>query len=224
MRNLLVGGALALLLIGALLTTVHFGSRQGQQASGNYANDPQQQAAQIKEGFQGERVIGDWKLSCGPPQKLPKAPRMGRQPVRNISEVPEKGTQLADGWKIPRCRVYREPDGPRTQDNDVRVTFRQVGFKRVLSLFLRLPRAGVEMNDKITLRLDKDVLDVLVHGCERTFCLVTVPIRKSDASPLMAAKSIVLSFVARDSGKHITASIPANGLASAINAMCRIDR
>ncbi len=224
MRNSIVGGALALLLIGALFAAVHFGGRQTRQVYGEYAPDPSRQAAQIKENFQGERRIGDWKLNCGPAQDLPKTPRVGGRPARNPNEASQKSAQPSSEWKIPRCRVYREPDSSRDKDSDVRVTFRQVGFKRVLSLFLRLPHNKVEVNDKVTLRLDKDVMVVPVHNCEPTFCLVIAPLKKADASPLMTAKSVILSFTARDSGKQVTASVPTGGLAAAINAMCRIDK
>jgi hypothetical protein len=171
----------------------------------------------------GDRLIADWKLSCEPSHELPKAPGTGGRISRS-----SKRTHLREApppaWKIPQCRVYPELTVPRDPDGKIRVTFRQAGFKRVLSLFLRFPSNDVIVGDKVTLRLNKTELVMPVHDCHRAFCLVIESITKGDAGSLLTAKSLMLAFAARPSGKQIVISVPMIGLAPAIGAMHRIDR
>jgi hypothetical protein len=224
MRSSVAGGMLVLVLIGALFAAVFYGSRQTQKMAGKQGPDPSQSAAQIKKDFTGSRLIGDWNLSCELAREPPKTLRIKGRPSRTSSRTSHQKAPLSADWKIPRCRAYSElsvPDDPQTR---IRITLRQVGLKRVLSLFLRLPLKDVAAGDKVSLRLDRSARLVPVHSCERTFCLVIEPIGKTDASRLMAEKPMVVAFTARPTGKQVVAAVPTNGLAPAIAAMCRIDR
>lgn len=212
MRRAVAGVALAVLLVAALIAFARYGTRPSPQSDTESATDPARIAAQIPAGFQGDRQIGDWKLSCGPEQEAPKT----RGASRKKAASPE--------WKIPRCRIFAALADTHKRDDDARVTFRRAGLNRTLSIFVRFPPTDVRENDKASLRADKFIHVMAVRRCTQEFCLVREAITKADLSALLAAKAMVLQFTSRASGKHVARSIPTVGFADAIRGMLRIDR
>jgi invasion protein IalB len=213
MRSAVAGIALGLLVIAALIAFVRYGMGPSQQSALQGAADPARIAAQVPLGFEGDRQIGAWKLSCGPEQQAPKTrgarPRTGK---------------VSSEWKIPRCRVFAALSGSRNPDRGIRVTIRRAGLNRTLSLFVRFWPGDVRENDKASLRADKSIRVMAIRHCTQEFCLVRETIAKSDFSSILSAKSMSLAFTSRASGQHLVIAIPSTGLTDAIRAMLRIDR
>src|SRR6185312_9489776 len=136
MRNTLIGAVLALVLVAGLFAAARFGSHPAKGPEPQQT--PAQVAAQIKPGFIGEQKIGEWAFICGPGRELPKAPGSEGHSGNSAGTAPREAPP-PPGWKIPRCRSAMGLRSAHNKGEQVRLTFRQVGFKRVLALFLRFP-------------------------------------------------------------------------------------
>jgi invasion protein IalB len=215
MRNVAGGILLALLLAAALFAVGRHAWRPARQTPETHAAAAQA-AAQIPAGFQGQRKIGDWQLSCGTQQKPPRTPGAHKRTQRDGTE--------ASVWKIPRCRAFAAVADPDNPGDDIRATFRRVGMTRALSLFLRIPRRDVAPNDVVSLRLDKTSRRMTVRRCRPEFCIAKEELTKADMRLFIGVKSLSVSFVSRSSGKHAGITIPTDGLPQAIETVLRIDR
>src|ERR1700742_4820771 len=132
MRNTLLGGVLAIVLLAVLFAASHYGRKPAEgPAQQDAGGTPAQIAKSLPDGFVGERRLGPWKLVCNEPRELPRSPTAGM----GNSEGTAPGEEgPPPGWKLPRCfagLVLRNPANPK---NEIRVTFRHFGFKRVLTL------------------------------------------------------------------------------------------
>jgi len=220
MRNTLVGVVLALVLVAGLFAAARFGSHPSQ------APKPQpgtaQLAAQIKPDFIGEQTLGEWKLICGPARELPRAPSNGR--TGNSQGTAPREAPPPPGWKIPRCRAalgLRNEHNPKEQ---VRLTFRQVGFKRILALFLRFPPDEVGNGDVVTVQLDREKRPFPIRSCAAQFCLAIESIPPADVSTFENAKRILLVFRPTSSQKDVAIAVPTAGLAESLGVMRRLDK
>lgn len=221
MRNTLVGAALAVVLVAALFAAAHYGRRPAETPAA--ALSPEQMAASIKSDFIGEQRIGDWKLVCGPGRVLPKPPP-GQHLSGNSEGLPPREAPPPPGWKIPRCRVAMALRSAHNPQDEVRLTFRQVGFKRVLALFLRMPPDEVSNGDAVTVRWDQAEWQIPVMSCAAQFCLAIHSIKFVDRPIVENAKQLQISFRPTTGDRQVAIKVPVNGLAPALGAMRRIDK
>jgi hypothetical protein len=224
MRNTLIGGALAIVLVAALFVAAQYGRKPAVGGLDAKTLTPAEIAKGLSPDFVGEQKIGEWKLVCGTVHELPKAPPLGGHDVGNSAGTPPREAPPPPGWHIPRCRVIVSMRSPKHRDDEIRVTFRAVGFKRVLALFLRFPPTEVDSGDQVTMQLDNVAWQVPVRTCARAFCLSIQSIKFADAPALLKAKTIALKFKPTGSQDTVVIPIPAEGLADAIGAMQRIDK
>jgi len=220
MRNTLVGAALAVVLVAALFAAAHYGRRPAETPAA--ALSPEQTAASIKPGFIGEQKIGDWKLVCGAGRALPKPPP-GQHLSGNSEGLPPREAP-PPGWKIPRCRVVMSLRSAHNPGDEVRLTFRQVGFKRVLALFLRMPPDQVSNGDPVTVRWDQTEWQIPVMSCAAQFCLAIQSIKFVDLPLVENAKQMQIAFKPATGDQRVAIKVPVDGLAPAIGAMRRIDK
>jgi hypothetical protein len=223
MRNTLIGAGLAAVLIVALFAAAHFGSRPTISNAPGAALSPEQIAAQIKPDFVGEQAFGSWKLVCGPERELPKAPPMSGHESGNSSGKTAANAVPA-GWKIPRCRVLLGLRNPKKPDQEVRITFRALGVKRALAVFLRFPPDQLQTGDTVTLRVDTTEWPVTVNSCGSYFCLAIRSIRFPDLPALENAKQMRLVFKPVGSAQPVAVPVPVANLTAAIKVMQRIDK
>ncbi len=224
MRNTLIGGALAVVLVAALFVAAQYGRKPAIAGLDAKSLTPAEIAKGLSPDFIGEQKIGEWKLVCGPVHELPKAPPLGGHEAGNSAGNAPKEAPPPQGWHIPRCRVLIAMRNPKHPDDEIRVTFRAVGFKRVLALFLRFPTTQVEAGDPATLQLDNVAWDIPVRTCAKAFCLSIQSIKFADVPALLKAKTIALKFKPTGSQSTVMIPIPTEGLADAIGVMQRIDK
>jgi hypothetical protein len=185
---------------------------------------PSEVAAQIPTDFVGEQKIGEWTLVCGPGKELPKAPMSNGHLSGNSAGTAPREAPPPPGWKIPRCRAAMGLRSAHNPSEEVRLTFRQVGFKRVLALFLRFPPQEVQNGDIVTLHLDKTEWQIPIRSCAAAFCLAIQSIKFVDVPVVENAKQLALSFKPASSPKEIAIAVPAAGLTDTLNAIRRIDK
>lgn len=217
MRNSLVGVALAAVLVAALFAAAHFWSNP----VGVSGPDPAKLAASLPDDYVGQTTVGAWKLVCNPPRDLPAAPKGGMQ--GNSAGTAPKETPPPPGWKLPRCiagLVLRNPNDPQ---DEIRVTFRNVGFKRVLALFLRFPPTDVTNGDMVKVRFDDTEWQIPVRTCPAAFCLAIQSIKFADVPAVEKAKSFTVMFKPASSRTEVAIPVPTNGLTPAIHAMRRLN-
>lgn len=221
MRNTLIGAILAVVLVAGLFAAAQFGSRPAQGPEPQLS--PGQVAAQIKPDFIGEQKIGQWAFICGPGKVLPRTPGSGGR-VGNSAGTPPREAPPPPGWKIPRCRSAMGLRSARNPGEQVRLTFRQVGFKRVLALFLRFPPGEVENGDVVTVKLDDATWAIPIRSCAAQFCLAIQSIKFVDVPVLEKSKHLSLSFTPVPTQKLVEIAVPVSGLAESLVAMRRIDK
>lgn len=220
MRNTLVGVVLAAVLVAGLFAAARFGSHPAETPKPKPSVG--EVAAQIKPDFIGERTIGDWKLICGPAKELPKLPSNGR--TGNSQGTPPREAPPPPGWKIPRCRAALGLRSAHNPNEQVRLTFRQVGFKRILALFLRFPPAELDNGDVVKVKLDQTEWSYPIRSCAAQFCLAIESIRPADVPVLEKATHFVLVFRPSSSQRDVAIAVPTTGLVESLNVMRRIDR
>jgi hypothetical protein len=223
MRNTLIGAALAVILIVALFAAARYGSRPTVSNAPQPAASPEQVAAKIKPDFIGEQALGSWKLICGPGRELPRSPPTSGPESGNSSGKPAANA-IPPGWKIPRCRVMLGLRNPAKPDQEVRITFRAVGAKRALAVFLRFPPNEVETADTVTLHVDSMEWPVTVSACSERFCLGIRSIRFPELPALETARQMSLVFKPAGSASTVAIPVPVSGLALAVRTMQRIDK
>ncbi len=223
MRNTLIGVALAVVLIVGLFAAARFGSRPAMIQSPNESQSAEQIAAEIKPGFIGEKSIGSWKFVCGPQRQLPSPPPLSGHGGDNSSGKPPANAVPA-GWKVPRCRVALGLRNAKMPDQEVRITFRGFGAKRVLAVFLRFPPDELQTGDTVRFRVDRAEWPIAVNSCGSYFCLAIRSIRIAEMPALDSVRQMSLVFKPAASPNPIAVAVPANGLAPAIRAMQRIDK
>jgi hypothetical protein len=222
---MLIGVVLAGVLLAALFAAAYFGKRPRQEINEGVKNQsPSQIAAIIKPDFVGSRQLGHWTLSCGPGHELPTPPRQNGQISGNSQGAPPRSEPPPPHFKIPRCRVIQGMKIPRSQNKEVRVTFRQVGFKRALAVFVRIPPDEAGGGDMTTLRFDRTDRPMPVVGCGVAYCLAISSIRLTEESALLNSRQVVLIFTPRTAGKQIALLFAMDGLPQAIAVMRRIDK
>lgn len=231
--NTLAGIALAVVVVAGLFAASYFGSRPAGPSPGRSAASapasgpadagpsPEKAAAGLPDDFVGQRKIGSWLLACNPPRELPRLPAGGR--TGNSSGAPPREEPPPPGWKLPRCVVGIGLRNPRNPREEFRVTFRTIGFKRVLTLFLRFPPSEVSNGDVIKARFDAAQWDLAIRTCSGQFCLVIESIKKDDVPFVENAKSFTLSFKPQSGPNGVTIPVPTKGLAAAIEAMRRLN-
>jgi invasion protein IalB len=222
MRNTLIGAGLAAILIVALFAAAHYGSRPTISNAPQTVLNPEQIAAQIKPNFIGEQAFGSWKLVCGPERELPKAPPTSGQSGNSSGTTPANA--IPPGWKIPRCRVLVGLRNPKKPDREVRITFRGVGVKRTLAVFLRFPPDELQTGDTVTLRVDSTEWPVTVNSCGSYFCLAIRSIKFADLPALENSRQMQLAFKPAGGSQPIAVPVPVSGLTQAIKVMQRIDK
>jgi hypothetical protein len=222
MRNTLVGAILAIVLVAGLFAAAKFGSHPAKGPEPQLSTS--QVTAQIKPNFIGEQKVGDWVLVCGPEKQLPKAPGNDGHPAGNSSGMTIHEAPPPPGWKIPRCRTVMGLRSAHNPHEEVRLTFRQVGFKRVLALFLRFPPNEVQNGDVVTIKLDDANWAIPIRSCAAQFCLAIQSIKFVDVPVLEKSKHMTLSFTPASTQKLVEVAVPVNGLMDSLDTMRRIDK
>jgi hypothetical protein len=225
MRNTLIGGALAAVLVVALFVAAQYWHKP---AVGKVDSKNLSAAEIVKDlspDFVGQQKIGSWMLACGPVHELPHAPPLndGHDSGNSQGTAPKEAPP-PPGWHIPRCRVMLGMRSPKNPADEIRITFRALGFKRVLAMFLRFPPDQVETGDPTTLQLDQTSWAEPIRTCSKMFCLSIQSIKFADVPTLLKAKSIQLRFKPTGSQTEVAIPVPADGLAEAIDAMHKIDK
>jgi hypothetical protein len=223
MRNTLIGAGLAAVLIVALFAAAHYGSRPTISKAAHAPSNPEEIAAQIKQDFIGEQPFGSWKLVCGAQHELPTPPPTPGHENGNSSGKPAANA-VPPGWKIPRCRVLLGLRNPKKPDQEVRITFRAVGAKRALAVFLRFPPEELQTGDTVTFRVGSTEWPVTVSACSARFCLGIRSLRFTELPALESAKQLSLAFKPVGNAQPVVVPIPVDGLTPAIRVMQRIDK
>jgi invasion protein IalB len=224
MRNTLIGGALAAVLVAALFwasQSLHEPSVAGQQTAA--AIPPAQAAASLTPKFVGEKKIGSWILVCGDVHELPKPPPMGGHVSGNSQGSAPRAAPPPPGWHIPRCHAVYVVHEANGNAEKVRFTFREAGFKRVLALFLRFPPTDSGMSGSITLQIDGNTMQFPQPACVKVYCLSIESIKFADLPNLLKARKISLKYTLPGTQEIVEIPLPVDGLADALNAMRRID-
>ena len=223
MRNVLIGATLAALFVAALFAAARFGEHKAQVRSEASPRSPSQIAAQIAPAFVGTRQIGHWTLACGQVHELPRAPGQTGQGPANSQGTPPRSEGAPPNFRIPRCRVLLGLKNPHRPVEQIRITFRQFGFKRALAVFVRIPPAEASSGDTATLRFDKAERPMTIGACAKEFCLAINSIRRPEEAALLNSRQIMLVFTPRTTGQQVALPVPTDGLPEAVAAMKRID-
>jgi len=233
MRNTLVGVVLAIVFIAAIFAAGHYGPKSltgtGPAAPGSGGMPPAEAVTKIKPDFVGHTRIGDWSLVCTEPRKLPKQPQMGGgQPpasgASNSAGIKMEGPP--PGFMIPRCLTVSLFPVPGHPAQAFRVTFRLLGFKRRLAVFIQVPEdAGP--GEQIGLKLNNRSLAVPVRACNevRARCLAAETFKPDvEASTIMTAKTLAFVFQPGPDGKPRVTNASAYGLPETLATIRRIDK
>ncbi len=226
MRNTLIGGILAAVLVAALFWasgSLHRPAVAGQQANAAASVPPAQAVAGLTPKFVGEVKVGGWILVCGQVHELPKPPQIGGHASGNSDNAAPREAAPPPGWHIPRCRTVYVVHEENSNAEKVRFTFREAGFKRVLALFLRFPPTDSGMSDAITLQYDGNTMQFPQPACVKVYCLSIESIKFADLPNLLKAQKISVKYTLPGTKQTLEIPLPTDGLADALNAMRRID-
>ena len=219
MRNTLVGAVLAAVLVAALFAASYYGRKPA--AEGGAAGlSTTQDVATLKDDWVGETKSGAWRLVCNEGKELPKAPSNGTQPG-NSDGVKREGPP--PGFKLPRCIVGMILHNPKDPKDEIRVTFRTIGFKRVLAVFLRFPPADVQTGDIVKASFDQTDWQIPVRSCPAAFCLAIQSVKHEDVPVVENAKKFAVTFKPSGSDANVILPLPTDGLGAAIKAMRRLN-
>lgn len=219
MRNTLVGAVLAAVLVAALFAASYYGRKPAE--SGVAGVPPADAAAQLKDDWIGETRIGAWKLVCNEAKELPRPPSNGM--TGNSAGTAPREAPPPPGWKLPRCIVGLVLHNPNDPKDEIRVTFRTIGFKRVLALFLRFPPSDVSAGDTVKVRFDATEWQMPVRTCPAQFCLAIQSVKLADAPLVENAKKFEVAFKPGDGPTEVVLPLPTDGLGVAIKAMRRLN-
>ena len=225
MRSTVIGIVLAIAFVAALFAVSRWAPHKTIAGPGApvAAETPEQRAAKIGPKFVGSQRIGDWMLTCGPGRELPRSPPIGGHTSGNSAGTAPKEAPPPPGWKIPRCKAIMGLRNPHKPSEEIRITFRLMGFKRVLAAYVRLAPSLAEPGDTVMLRADGKDNALPVRGCAMQFCLALQSIRKADEPSIIGAKSLALHFRPTGQSEEISVPVSTVGLAPAIAAVHRID-
>lgn len=218
MRNTLLGAALAVVLVAALFAASHYGRKPAQ---GPAEPAVPQAAGALKNDFIGQVKFGAWKLACNKARELPRPPSAGMQ--GNSESNTPKEPPPPPGWKLPRCITGLVLHNPRNKTDEIRVTFRHVSFRRVLTMFLRFPPGDVTTGDIVKARFGDTGWNIPVRTCSAQFCLAIESIKLADTAVVENAKSFSLAFTPDGQDTEIVLPIPVDGLTDALHAMRRLN-
>jgi len=218
MRNSFIGIALAVVLMAGLFAAARFHARPGIDPSAAQFSDPAKAVAELKPDFMGDKMIGAWTLSCGRQRELPRVPQTG-----NSEGTPSKDGP-PPGWKLPHCHTFQAVKAPQNPTDGVRVTLRRVGFKNVLTIFLRFPPDEVESGDTSMLQIGGTKIPMPIGGCTARFCLSILSVRHANEPALLASKTMTLSYSSRLSGKPVMLKYAMLGFAQSVGAMRQMDK
>jgi hypothetical protein len=213
---------LAIVLVAGLFAGARYGSRPAEAPEPQLS--PAQVTAKMGTDFIGEQKIGEWVFICGPAKELPRTPGSDGHLGNNSSGTTPREAPPPPGWKIPRCRAAMGLRSAHNPGEQVRLTFRQVGFKRVLALFLRFPPNEVQNGDVVTIKLDDANWTIPIRSCAAQFCLAIQSIKFADVPVLEKSKHMTLSFTPASTQKLVEVAVPVSGLTDSLDTMRRIDR
>jgi hypothetical protein len=232
MRNTVVGVVLALVFIAAIFAAGQYGPKSlvgGGPSGPPPAPPPKEAAAKIKASFVGRTKIGDWSLVCTEPRKLPKPPPMGgKMPPPPPGMSNSAGVKLEGpppGFRIPRCQTVMLLAVPGHPKQAFRVTFRLLGFKRRLAVFVQVPE-DAEPGEQIDLQFSRGTLAVPVRACNeiRARCLAAQTFKpEEEASTIMTTKTLGFVFQPGKDGKPRVAKGSAYGFPETLATIRRID-
>ena len=222
MRNTVIGALPAVILVAGLFVASHYFSHRGEKPAP--ALSPGEIAARIKPDFVGERRIGEWNLICGPGRELPRPPAMNGHLSGNSEGTAPKEAPPPTGWKIPRCRSVMGLRSARNPEEQVRLWFRQFGFKRVLALFLRFPPKEMQNGNIVSVRMDQAEWQIPVRSCAAQFCLAIRSIKFVEVPVLENSRQLTISFKPASSRRLVAIAVPVSGLAESLKVMRRIDK
>lgn len=211
MRNTLVGGALAIVLIVVLFAAATYGRHPAVVAGPQGA---------LEDDFVGQQKFGSWALICNEAKVFPRAPSNGRTGNSEGTAPKEEGPP--QGWKLPRCIVGLALHNPKNPEDEIRVTFRHISFRRVLALFVRLPHSEAAAGDAVQARFDSRQWDVPVR-CNPRFCLAIQSIKFADVPAVQQAKTFAIAFHPSGSDKAVLIPVPTEGLGDALKTMRRLN-
>jgi len=225
MRNTVIGGALAAVLVVALFVAAQYWHKPAVGKVDTKHLSPTEVVKDLSPDFIGQQKVGSWMLVCGPVHELPHAPPAsdGHDSGNSQGTAPKEAPP-PPGWHIPRCRVMLGMRSPKNPADEIRVTFRAVGFKRVLAMFLRFPPDQVGTGDPVTMRLDQTAWSVPIRTCAKAFCLSIQSIKFADVPTLLKAKTVQLEFKPTGGNAQVAIPVPTDGLADALAAMQKLDK
>jgi len=223
MRNMMIGGILAAVLVAGLFLAAQYGRKPAVSAFDSSAMSAAQIAKTLNGDFVGTQKLGAWTLLCGNVHELPQKPPLEGHTSGNSEGTPPKEPPPPPHWHIPRCRVVYSTHNSSQPPQEIRVTFREFGFKRVLAVFLRFPPTEVSSGDAIAFRLDGTQWQLTVRGCARIACLAIRSIKFDELPTVNNAKTLKMTYTPSGTQEKVTVTVPTDGLAEALAAMRRID-
>jgi invasion protein IalB len=212
MRNTIIGAVLAAILVAALFAAALWGRHPGADSGA----DPAKAAASLTADFVGEKRIGDWHIVCGEPKAFPRPPGNSGDGGNSEGTPPQGGPP--EGFMFPRCHTIVARKSPT---GEILISFRQFGFKRVLTLFVRLAPGAVPSGESVTARFDKTDRAIPLR-CAPRLCLGVIQFRKAEQPVVLHAATMTIGFKAATGPVGI--DVPTRGLPEAIEAMQRINK
>jgi|HubBroStandDraft_6_1064221.scaffolds.fasta_scaffold720455_1 invasion protein IalB len=221
MRNTIIGGVLAIVLVAALFAASYYHSPAHNPPPAPAPN-PDAVAAHIKPGFVGTQLIGAWRLNCFKPR--PVSPEAERPAGSNANATPPSPGPDQQNW---RCRVVFGIHSRSHPAERVVIRFQYIGPKRVVLLSTQIPwqltwRPGTD--EALTLRLSNGEMKIPVRLCGPPVCLAMVNVPPADAKRLLSTSRMIAEVSVSAGAKPITFTIPVTGLRQALETLDRIDQ
>lgn len=209
MRNMIVGAALAMLLVAGLFALAHYTPPTvGME-------EPVAAATEVEPGFVGVKRIGLWLLVCRPGPKTAAAIPLNMKPYGAKKD--------AGDTTLGRCQaslIYRRKQNPK--QTVLVLTFRTQGPAQRLVAILVVP-PFVKKGDELDLRAGKKILRLPVSTCRQNECAAAVVLAPKGEADLLGAQGAALYFPPGKDGKRSGVPVPFLGLRPAINAMRRAE-
>ncbi|HTQ13071.1 MAG TPA: invasion associated locus B family protein [Rhizomicrobium sp.] len=218
MRDTIIGVVLAVIFVAAIwgASTLH------PHVSGPMSA---QEAAAVKPGFEGTRMIGPWQLACAPGPRTNPAEKAAI-PFQ-LNPNPHGGAAAVEAAQkegLGRCRtslIYRRKDNPKAVV--IVVSFRHTDNGRKLALIVRFP-ALAKQGDTVVLSLGKKGgLNLPVSQCGKGGCMAAGVLPPKGEVLILSTPEGALIFPAQNDGKPLHVLVPFAGLKDALDAMSRAE-
>lgn len=193
MRNMIVGVALAILLVAGLFALAHYyHPTVGME-------EPVAAGSEVGPGFVGLKRVGPWLLVCRPGPKNSATAALGRCQV---------------------SLIYRRKENPK--QTILVLTFRTRGPAQRLVTILVVPPI-VKKGDEMDMRAGSKILRLPIATCNQAECVAVVALAPKGEADLLGAPGGALFFPPAQNGKRSGVPVPFLGLKPAIDAMRRAE-